>query len=482
MATDMKIGHFIGGAWIAARPDRRIPVENPASGEVFAHVPAGDGDDAARALDAASEAVKSWSRTPPSERAGYLIKVAAMLRERVDDFAETIMAEQGKPLSQARGEVMGAALHLEYHAQWARRIEGDTLASDNAGEQILILRVPYGVVVGLIPWNYPLSLTARKAAPALVAGNTIVIKPHEITPLSALRLAALFEEVGLPRGVLNVVTGIGTDVGEALVGSAKTSLVTLTGSVRAGREVMRRAADHITQVSLELGGKAPLIVCEDADLDHAAERAVFARFRNCGQVCTSNERTYVQESVFEPFMEKFLARVRSLRIGDPRSDPDVGPKVSRAELEKVEAMVERAVEQGARILTGGERMRETPFDRGYWFQPTVITDLEPSMDIVRQEVFGPVASLMSFSDFDDALVQANDSDYGLSAYLFTRDYGRVMRAVNELEFGEVFVNRVGPEAVNAYHTGYRLSGIGGDDGRYGFETYMRKKTIYLSLN
>ncbi|WP_309083964.1 aldehyde dehydrogenase [Chelativorans sp.] len=479
---DMKIGHFIGGEWISAAPGSGIPVENPASGEIFAEVPAGGHAEAERALDAASGAAKAWARTPPVERAAYLQKVAVLLRERVDSFAETIMAEQGKPLTQARGEVMGTAMQLDYHAQWARRIEGDTVASDNAGEHILILRVPYGVVVGLIPWNYPLSLTARKAAPALVAGNTIVVKPHEVTPLSALRLAALFEEVGLPRGVFNVVTGTGTELGEALVGSKKTNLVTLTGSVRAGHEVMRRAADNITQVSLELGGKAPLIVCEDADLDYAAERAVFSRFRNCGQVCTSNERTYVQESVFQPFTEKFLARVQSLRIGDPRSDPDVGPKVSRAEVEKVEAMVARAVEQGARVLTGGGRMSSAPFDRGYWFQPTVLTNLDPSMEIVRQEVFGPVASLIPFADYDDALQQANDSDYGLSAYLFTHDYRKVMRAVNELEFGEVYVNRVGPEAINAYHTGYRLSGIGGDDGRYGFETYMRKKTVYLSPN
>ncbi|MDX1422762.1 MAG: aldehyde dehydrogenase [Kiloniellales bacterium] len=480
MKVEMKLGHFIGGTWIAADPGRTLPVENPANGEIVAEVPAGRAADAEHALEAAAAAAAAWARTPPSERAAYLVKVAALLRGRVESLAETIMAEQGKPLTQARAEVQGAALQFEYHAQWARRIEGDAIASDNAGEHILILRVPYGVVVGLIPWNYPLSLTARKSAPALAAGNVIVVKPHEITPLSALRLAALFEEAGLPPGVFNVVTGVGSEVGEALVGSATTGLVTLTGSVRAGREVMRRAADHVTQVSLELGGKAPLIVCQDADLDYAAERAVFARFRNCGQVCTSNERTYVHESVLQAFTERFLARVRSLRTADPREDPDIGPKVSRPELEKVEAMVERAVAQGAQVLLGGRRMTAVPFDRGHWFEPTVLAGVRPGMEIARQEVFGPVASLVGFSDFDEALTRANDSDYGLSAYLFTHDYQRVMRAINELEFGEVYVNRVGPEAINGYHTGYRLSGIGGDDGRYGFETYMRKKTVYLS--
>jgi lactaldehyde dehydrogenase/glycolaldehyde dehydrogenase len=475
----VKLGHFIDGEWVHPAGARLMPIDDPTSGQVIAQVPAGGRPEADLALDAAGRAAKAWAQMPAVKRASYLLAVVRLLRERVDSFADTIMAEQGKPLTQARGEVLGAALQLEYHAQWAGRIEGDTLSSDNVGEQILILRVPYGVVVALVPWNYPLSLTARKVAPALMAGNTVVVKPHEITPLSALRLAALFEEAGLPKGVLNVVTGAGTEVGEALVGSAKTDLVTLTGSVRAGREVMRRAADHITQVSLELGGKAPFIVCEDADLEYAAERASFSRFRNCGQVCTSNERTYVQDSVYDAFMALFVPRVAALRIGDPRTDPDVGPKVSRAELEKVEAMVSRAVAQGGRILTGGRRPDVPPVKGGYWFLPTVLSDLTPSMDIVRQEVFGPIASVLRFSDFGDALAQANDSDYGLSAYLFTNDYRRVMRAVHELDFGEVFVNRVGPEAIYAYHSGYRRSGIGGDDGRYGFEAYLRKKTVYL---
>ncbi|WP_210239434.1 MULTISPECIES: aldehyde dehydrogenase [unclassified Mesorhizobium] len=478
----MKPRHFIGGYWVEGSGSDRIPVDNPATGEVFESVPAGGKEEANKALDAAISAARIWTKTPAFERANYLVKVAGLLRDRVDSFAETIMQEQGKPLSQARGEVLGTALQLEYHSQWARRIEGDTIASDNPGEQILILRVPAGVVVGLIPWNYPLSLTARKVAPALIAGNTIVVKPHEITPLSALRLAALFEEAGLPKGVLNVVTGRGLEVGAALVGDRRTNLITLTGSVRAGREIMRSAADNVTQVSLELGGKAPLIVCEDADLDYAAERAAFSRFRNCGQVCTCNERTYVDAKVYDAFLERFQQRVKALRVGQPQSDPDVGPKVSKPELEKVEAMLARAVDQGARVVVGGGRPKDAPTKGGYWFEPTIITDLSPSMDIVREEVFGPIASVLRFSDFDDALAQANDSDYGLSAYLFTKDYRRVVRAMSELEFGEVFVNRVGPEAIGAHHTGYRRSGIGGDDGRYGLETYLKKKTIYLSPN
>ena len=478
----IKWAHFIDGQWVESKSKNYIEVDDPATGEVFAHVPSGGDTEAEQALRAASKASPAWSRTPPIERANYLVAVAKMLRDRVDSFADTIMKEQGKPLTQARGEVLGTALQLEYHSQWARRIEGDTIVSDNAGENILIFKVPYGVVVGLIPWNYPLSLTARKVAPALMAGNTMVVKPHEITPLSALRLAGLFEEAGLPNGVLNVVTGTGVSLGEALVGSRLTNLITLTGSVRAGREVMRRASENITQVSLELGGKAPLIVCQDADIAYAAERAVFSRFRNCGQVCTSNERTYVHKDVYQEFLEQFVAKVRSLRLGIPQQDPDIGPKVSMAELEKVEALIWDARSQGATVALGGSRPLNPPTKGGFWLEPTVLTELSPDMNIVRNEVFGPVACVMPFSTFDEVLETANDSDYGLTAYLFTNNYRNAMRAIRDLEFGEIFINRVGPEAVSAYHTGYRRSGIGGDDGRYGFETYLRKKTVYLSPN
>jgi lactaldehyde dehydrogenase/glycolaldehyde dehydrogenase len=294
-----------------------------------------------------------------------------------------------------------------------------------------------------------------------------------------LLVARCFADAGLPAGVLNVVTGRGREVGEALVKHPDTQIVTLTGSVEVGQRVMLSAAEHLTMVSLELGGKAPFIVMDDADLDAAATDCVISRFRNAGQICTSNERTYVHAAVFETFARKVVEKTRALRIGDPMGDVDMGPKINRPELDKVERMVQQAIDLGARVLTGGQRPKGNGFDRGYWFEPTVLVDVKQTHPLVQEEVFGPVLPILPFENFDEALGMANDSDFGLSSYLYTNNYNHVMRAMTELDFGEVFVNRIGPEAVHGYHTGYRKSGIGGDDGQYGFETYLKKKTVYL---
>ncbi|NRB16661.1 MAG: aldehyde dehydrogenase [Rhodobacteraceae bacterium] len=472
--------NFINGRWQSALNGDDMAVENPSDGTIITAVPASTQADADAALTAAQSAFPAWSKRPAPERAQILSRVAELLRERVKPIAAVISMEQGKPIGQASGEVLGAAHQLDYHAQWARRIEGETVISDNPGEHIMIARVAVGVVCALIPWNFPLSLICRKVGPALVAGNTVVVKPHEITPLCGLMLAALFEEAGTPAGVINFVTGNGLEVGQALVENPITQLVTLTGSVRAGRQVMQTAAQNITQVSLELGGKAPFIVCSDADLDKAVELAVFSRFRNCGQVCTSNERTLVHSSMYQEFSEKLAEKLKMLVVDTPDKDPDMGPKVSLPELEKVLSMVTQAQAEGAELVVGGLRSQADHLQQGHFMQPTLLTNVTPSMTIAKEEVFGPVISLIEYSDFDEAIAIANDSDYGLTAYLMTDSYSNVMKGINEISSGEIFVNRVGPEAVQGYHTGYRLSGIGGDDGKHGFEAFMKKKTIYLS--
>jgi lactaldehyde dehydrogenase / glycolaldehyde dehydrogenase len=335
-------------------------------------------------------------------------------------------------------------------------------------------------VVAIIPWNYPAALFARKVAPAIMAGNTIVLKPHEDTPLSALALARIVEEAGAPPGVVNVVTGAGRVVGDALVRHPLTQMVSVTGSVRGGREILAAAAENITPVSLELGGKAPFIVLEDADLGAAVDNAVDARFWNCGQVCTCNERTYVQRGVYEEFVERFVEAASSLRMGDPmREDVQMGPKVNEPELTKVEALVREAVGQGANVRLGGGRPEGKEFEKGYWFQPTVLTETTNDMDIVQREVFGPVLPIQPFDDFDEVVGLANDSRYGLTAYVYTSDLHKAMRAIDDIDFGEIYVNKIGPEQLQGFHTGYRLSGMGGDDGPYGYERYLRKKTVYL---
>jgi lactaldehyde dehydrogenase/glycolaldehyde dehydrogenase len=336
------------------------------------------------------------------------------------------------------------------------------------------------VVVGIVPWNYPSALAARKIAPALIAGNTIVLKPHEDTPLSALELAKLAEEAGLPAGVFNVITGPGETVGESLVKSPIPRLVTFTGSVETGKHIMRNAADTVKVVSLEMGGKAPFIVMEDSDLDAAVETALRSRFVNCGQACICNERTYVHKQIAGQFIAKFLSGVRRLKVGNPL-DPDVnlGPKVNRNELLKVERYVEDARQCGAQILTGGRKLTEGPFSRGYWYEPTVIVGVQQSMKIMQEEVFGPVIPIMEFSDFDEALTLANDSRYGLAAFLFTKDMNRVLRALRDVECGELYVNRGPGESVHGFHTGWKQSGLGGDDGKYGLEQYLQRKTVYV---
>jgi lactaldehyde dehydrogenase/glycolaldehyde dehydrogenase len=472
---------LIGGTWRGSADGATRPVLNPADGLPFAVVAEATAADARAALEAARAVQPAWAALTGVQRAAHLARVAALIRERAEDLARLVVREQGKPLVEARGEIGGAAGFFDYFATFARAPVGEIIASDNPGEDIWIRNVPVGVVVAIIPWNYPAALFARKVAPALMAGNTIVVKPHEDTPLSALALARLVEAAGVPAGVVNVVTGAGRVVGEAMVRDRITGLVTVTGSVRAGQEILKAAADNITVVSLELGGKAPFIVMDDADLELAVRHALHARFVNCGQVCTCNERTYVHRRVYDQFMERYVALARGLRVGDPlREDVDIGPKVNQAELEKLERMVARAREQGAEVLTGGGRPEGEAFARGFWYAPTVLAGVTNDMDIMQQEIFGPISPVMAFDDFEQAIALANDTPYGLSAYLFTRDFGRMMRAVEAIRSGEIYINKIGPEQFQGFHTGYGFSGMGGDDGRHGYEHYFRKKTVYVS--
>jgi lactaldehyde dehydrogenase / glycolaldehyde dehydrogenase len=469
---------LIGGSWVTA-PETR-PVINPADESVIAEMPEGTEDDAARALEAARSAQPEWARRSGVQRGAVVRAIAAAIRAEAEDLARLIVAEQGKTITEARGEVEGTAGFFDYFAGFERAQVGTMWASDEPGEQLWIKSVPYGVVAGIIPWNFPAALFARKVAPAIMAGNAIVIKPHEDTPLSSLALARLCAQAGVPDGVVNVVTGAGAVVGEALVRHPITRMVTVTGSVRAGRAILAAAAENITVVSLELGGKAPLIVMEDADLDTAVRNAVEARFWNCGQVCTCNERTYVQRGLYEEFVERFVAQASELRLGDPmRDDVQMGPKVNQAELEKVDALVQGAVAAGASVALGGGRPEGEGFEKGYWYAPTVLTGVSNESDIVQKEVFGPVLPVLPFDDFEEGIRLANDSPYGLSSYLFTSDLNRAMRAVDDIEAGEVYINKIGPEQLQGFHTGYGLSGMGGDDGAYGYERYSRRKTIYL---
>ena len=351
---------MIEGNWKMLIAGRRVDsaerrdVISPATGAAIANVPDASLAQVDEALAAARDAQPGWAALAPIERARVMQRVAGLIRRDAEMLARIVVDEQGKPINEARGEVGGAAEFFSYFAEFARRIEGEILPSDARDEQIWIQRVPVGVVVGIIPWNYPAALVSRKVAPSMIAGNTIVLKPHEMTPLSALFMAGLFEEAGVPAGVVNIVTGAGETVGERLVNAPGVDLITMTGSVPTGKRIMSAAAQNLTPISLELGGKAPFIVMPDADLDLAVRSAITSRFMNCGQVCICNERTFVHEDIYPRFLDAFVAEAKALRIGDPQDDKtDIGPKVSKEELEKVEAMVGAAIDRGARALIGG---------------------------------------------------------------------------------------------------------------------------------
>jgi len=471
---------YIGGQWVKGSSANRIEVENPSNEACLGTVPEGTVPEAIEALEAARRAQSSWRSLPAQSRASYVNKLADAVAADKQRLAHIVCLEQGKPLDQALGEIGATEGFLRYAAENARRIEGDIVPSDNADEEIWIRNVPRGVVVGLTAWNYPSALVARKLGPALVAGNSFVLLSHENTPFSGLALAELAESVGLPSGVFNVLTGYGRTVGKALVESELSDLVTMTGSTRAGKEIYASGADQLKVLRLELGGKAPFIVMDDANIDAAVAAAVTARYTNCGQVCTCNERMYLHQRIADEFLEKFVLASKALRIGDPLMSPDLGPKISALEVDKVQKMVAAAEAAGDTFLLKGGPLNEGEFEKGHWYAPTVVEAANNNSPLICSEVFAPVVPALRVDSFEQALAFANDSDYGLSAYVFTQDIRRMMSLSKQLNFGEIYFNRANGEQFQGFHTGWKQSGLGGEDGKYGFEGYMKKQTSYIN--
>lgn len=467
--------NYIDGRFLPAAES--FLVHNPATGEALARVPASSREDVDQAIAAARRAQKAWARKPAIERAGYLRRIATKLREQAPRLAQTIVAEQGKIRGLAEVEVNFTADYLDYMAEWARRIEGEIITSDRANEQIFLLRKPLGVVAGILPWNFPFFLIARKLAPALVTGNTIVIKPSEETPINAHELARLVAETDLPPGVFNLVSGAGA-VGGQLSAHAGIDMVSFTGSVGTGSRIMAAAAPNLTKLNLELGGKAPAIVLADADLDLAVRAIRDSRIINTGQVCNCAERVYVERVVAEDFIERIGRAMAATRYGDPQADTGVemGPLINAAGLDKVAAKVDVALGQGARLVTGGSR---ADLGRGFHFQPTVLADCRTDMPIMREEIFGPVLPIQVVDDLDEAIALANDCEYGLTSSVYTRSLRKAMHAMREIDFGETYINRENFEAMQGYHAGVRKSGIGGADGKHGLYEYTHTQVVYL---
>lgn len=472
---------FIDGEFVKSSSSKTISVMNPATEEIISEVPAGTVEDAAKAVDAADQAQKAWEKLPAVERAKYLHEIAGLVRENGEMLARTIAEEQGKTLPLSRVEAYFTADYMDYMAEFARRYEGEIIQSDRPNENILLYKKPIGVAAGILPWNFPFFLIARKMAPALVTGNTIVIKPSSETPNNAFEFAKLVAKSSLPKGVFNLISGSGSVVGDALASNPKVGIISMTGSVGSGAAIMRSAARNITKVSLELGGKAPAIVMADADLDLAAKAIRDSRVINSGQVCNCAERVYVQESVADAFIEKVTALMKAARFGDPLKDEsvDYGPMVSKNQLESVEADVKEAVSAGAKVRCGGKR---ADLGRGFYFEPTVLTDCRQDMRIMHDEIFGPVLPITTFQTMDEAIAMANDCEYGLTSSIYTQNLDIAMRACNEIKFGETYINRENFEAMQGFHAGWRKSGIGGADGKHGLEEYLQTHVIYIQYD
>ena len=468
---------YINGKFVESRSGQWIDVLNPSTEEVCSRQPEGTLEDVEEALDAARAAQREWAKVPAVERGEYLKKMAEGIRRRQTEFVEIIMREQGKTRSWAEIEVGATIAYFDYMATFARHIEGEIIQSDNRGETIFLSKKPIGVVAGILPWNFPFFLIARKTGAALIAGCSIVIKPAQLTPENCTAFAEIVHETGLPAGLFNVVTGKGSVIGNALAASPKIDIVSVTGSVGAGESIMKAAASNITKVSLELGGKAPVIVFPDADLELAAQAILDSRIGNNGQICNNAERLYIHKDVKEKLTAMLLEKFKAVKVGDPFSadDIDMGPLVEKRALESVEEKVARAVSQGAKVLCGGHRVGE----KGYFYAATLLDNCRQDMDIVHEETFGPVLPIIEWEDIDEVLAWANDCEYGLASSVFTNDINTATRCVRELEFGETYINRFHFEAIQGFHAGVKKSGIGGADGKHGVEEYLRTHVTYL---
>lgn len=468
---------FIDGKFIDNTSGKWIDVLNPSTEEVIAKMPDGTVEDAKKAIDSAEAAQNAWEKIPAVERASYLIKIAAGIRKREKEITDTIVKEGGKTQALANVETLFTADYLEYMAGWARRYEGEIIQSDRPNENIFLFKKPLGVTTGILPWNFPFFLIARKAAPALVTGNTIVVKPSQQTPINAYIFAQIVEEVGLPKGVFNLVNGRGSVIGNELAANPKVAMVSLTGSVSAGQQTMAAAAANVTKVSLELGGKAPAIVMPDADIDLAVKCIIASRVINTGQVCNCAERVYVHSSIKDKFMDKLVAGMKAVKVGDPNqvADLDMGPLVEANALRSVQEKVDKAVKQGARLVCGGKRIGT----KGYFFEPTVLDNVTNKMDIIQEETFGPVLPIVEFTNIDDAIAMANDSEFGLTSSVYTQNLDTAFKLVRALKFGETYINRENFEAMQGFHAGCRKSGIGGADGKHGLEEYLQTHVVYL---
>ncbi|MBA1272925.1 NAD-dependent succinate-semialdehyde dehydrogenase [Stutzerimonas azotifigens] len=472
----LKEANYIDGQWLPADDASLFAVNDPATETQIGQIPWSGAVETRRAIDAAQVAFTSWALTTAAERATLLNRMAQLVRDNLDILASMLTLEQGKPLAEARNEMKLGADYIQWFAEEARRINGEIIPSPWKDRQILVTREPVGVVGAISPWNFPFSMLSRKIAPALAAGCTIVIKPSEFTPFSGLLYGVLAEKAGIPTGVVNVITGDGAAVGGELSANNLVRKITFTGSTRVGKLLYKQSADSMKKLSLELGGNAPTIIFDDADLDLAVENAIAGKFRNSGQTCVSTNRFYVQDGIYDEFAQRLTARVRQLKVGNGFDEGvEQGPLINQAAVSKVEAHVEDAQAKGGRVLVGGKRHALG----ATFYEPTVIADASEDMLLAQEETFGPVAALFRFGTEQEGIDAANGSEFGLAAYFYTRDLARTFRVSRALQSGMVGINAGVITTVEAPFGGIKDSGIGREGSAHGLEEYLHLK--YLSL-
>ncbi|AGN77311.1 MULTISPECIES: NADP-dependent succinate-semialdehyde dehydrogenase [Pseudomonas] len=467
---------YINGEWLDADNGQTIKVTNPATGEVIGTVPKMGTAETRRAIEAADKALPAWRALTAKERSAKLRRWFELMIENQDDLARLMTTEQGKPLAEAKGEIAYAASFIEWFAEEAKRVYGDTIPGHQPDKRLIVIKQPIGVTAAITPWNFPAAMITRKAGPALAAGCTMVLKPASQTPYSALALVELAHRAGIPAGVLSVVTGSAGEVGGELTGNSLVRKLSFTGSTEIGRQLMQECAKDIKKVSLELGGNAPFIVFDDADLDKAVEGAIISKYRNNGQTCVCANRIYVQDGVYDAFAQKLAAAVAKLKIGNGLEDgTTTGPLIDGKAVAKVQEHIEDAVSKGAKVLSGGKLIE------GNFFEPTILVDVPKTAAVAKEETFGPLAPLFRFKDEAEVIAMSNDTEFGLASYFYARDMSRVFRVAEALEYGMVGINTGLISNEVAPFGGIKASGLGREGSKYGIEDYLEIKYLCISV-
>ncbi len=472
---------YIKGRWVDGTSGK-IEKLSPITGRQLYSFTGASKDDVDKAIKSAYEAFPRWSSLTSVERSKYIYRAIELVLKGRGELERIIYNENGKLPKEAKEEVDGVIDQMQYYAEFARKLDGNVIEGTTSTRKIFQYLQPYGVVVAITPWNFPAAMVARKLAPALLTGNTVVLKPSSDTPGSAEFIVKKFEEAGLPKGVLNMVAGKGSEIGDYIVSHRDVALVTMTGSTYTGQRIMEKASSNMAKLVLELGGKAPFMVWKDADIEKALKTLMWGKYWNTGQSCIAAERLYVHEDIYERFVKKFIFMSKALRVGIP-SNAEMGPLINSSALESMEKTVTEATEDGGVVSCGGTRaIAAGPGAKGYYFKPTVIEGLGQKSKLFQEEVFGPIIGAIKISDKEELFKYANDSRYGLASYLFTKDFALAQEASERVRFGELYINMPGPEASQGYHTGFRMTGQAGEGSTYGILEYMKRKNVYTDYS